>query len=58
MSDGIIPEGYRVYPPSVNMYTETVGRMIAGVAERAVDAEFFHEASHHTPRRRLCEAAV
>ncbi len=30
MSDGIIPEGYRVYPPKVNMYAETVGRVIAG----------------------------
>ena len=30
MSDGIIPEGYRVYPPRVNMYAETVGRVIAG----------------------------
>ena len=29
VSDGFIPEGYRVYPPSVNMYAETVGRVIA-----------------------------
>ena len=29
MSDGIVPEGYRVYPPRVNMYAETVGRSIA-----------------------------
>ena len=29
MSDGIVPEGYRVYPPRVNMYAETIGRSIA-----------------------------
>ena len=29
MSGGVVPEGYRVYPPRVNMYAETVGRSIA-----------------------------
>ena len=29
MSGGVVPEGYRVYPPRVNMYAETVGRAIA-----------------------------
>ncbi len=29
MSGGAVPEGYRVYPPQVNMYAETVGRAIA-----------------------------
>ena len=29
MSGGVVPEGYRVYPPRVNMYVETVGRAIA-----------------------------
>ena len=29
MSGGIVPEGYRVYPPRVNMYAETLGRAIA-----------------------------
>lgn len=28
MSGGVIPEGYRVYPPEVNMYRETVLRAI------------------------------
>ena len=29
MSGGVVPEGYRAYPPRVNMYAETVGRAIA-----------------------------
>ncbi len=29
MNGGVVPEGYRVYPPRVNMYAETVGRAIA-----------------------------
>ena len=29
MSGGIVPEGYRVYPPRVNMYAQTVTRSIA-----------------------------
>ena len=29
MTDGLVPEGYRVYPPKVNMYRETVERSLA-----------------------------
>jgi acetyl-CoA synthetase len=29
MTDGIVPPGYRVYPPKVNMFTEMVGRHAA-----------------------------